>query len=73
MKRTCNDCRALDGHSSNSSYSCELGFKVEHNDMHGKFNVRKIPKPLEECPKPKTINQLFEAEKEYSKRRRVDQ
>lgn len=48
MKRTCNGCVALVVDSM-PLYKCELGFKVDVN----------IGKPLEECPKPKTISNFI--------------
>lgn len=45
MKRTCNGCITLVVDSM-PLYKCELGFKVDSKEG----------KPLEECPKPKTIS-----------------
>lgn len=44
MKRTCNGCAA--SIIDSRIFKCELGFKVDSN----------VGKPLEECPKPKTIS-----------------
>lgn len=51
MKRTCDGCRA------NNGSSCLLGYKTEGRfGFNGSYN---IIKPLEECPKPKTYNELL--------------
>jgi hypothetical protein len=53
MKRTCNGCKAFEAIQENK---CGLGFKIE------KIYYKQIVvecKPLEECPKPKTIREYI--------------
>ena len=55
MKKNCNGCRAFDRNGR-----CELGYKVQvlsKNTSVGYILERQIP--LEECPKPKTYDELF--------------
>ena len=59
MKKTCNGCRAqgLDGR-------CELGYKTEvknNREFWGRLIIEW--KPSEECPKPKTNDQLIRLER----------
>ncbi|WP_393965203.1 hypothetical protein [Exiguobacterium sp. S22-S28] len=63
MKKTCGGCRALDGHSYDNQYKCELGFEIRNELKRDGF-----PKPLEECPKPKTIKELGIEEEKYRNR-----
>jgi hypothetical protein len=61
MKRTCDKCRALNSWRR-FGVDCNLGFKIKSfykNDMHKKFLFYSY-KPLEECPKPLTINNYME-------------
>lgn len=53
MKRTCNGCKALDAIQENK---CGLLYKTEK--IYFK-NIIVECKPLEECPKPKTIKEYF--------------
>ena len=49
MKKSCLDCKAL------NIRVCSLGYKTET------YNIMSIPcgiKPLEDCPKPKTIKEF---------------
>lgn len=54
MKRNCNGCRASE------ETSCQLGFKVKSIYVEtGKHAGRHLEnKPLEECPKPKTLKEM---------------
>lgn len=56
MKKTCNSCKALD---ETSGY-CMLGYKSEkiHHPTYIELIINH--KPLEECPKPKTIDKFIE-------------
>lgn len=53
MKRTCNGCRALE---RTEFYRCQLGKKIS---FVGSSPVE-VPCPLEECPKPKTVEAFVE-------------
>ncbi len=54
MKRSCNNCRALDTHFKPT---CLLGFKIQGcKEVYG---LTTSWKPLEECPKPKTISEYY--------------
>lgn len=64
MKKTCVGCRALDGHTYENSYRCEIGYRTKDNEK-GAFLA---PKPLEECPKPRTIKELEIEEEKYRNR-----
>ena len=50
LKQTCDGCRAYD-YVNNVDRKCSLGYAEDYG------------KPLEICPKPKTIKQLIEAGK----------
>lgn len=54
QKRTCEGCRAL--YQGQYIDKCELGYMFNE-----KF------KPLEQCPKPKTLNELLECIEWYKK------
>jgi len=55
MKRTCNGCKAL---AQTHKFYCELGYKLEpKKEIYG---VVVECKPSEECPKPKTFEQLMD-------------
>lgn len=54
MKRTCDGCRAL---NTIFEPKCDLGFKILANKQYCGINIGW--KPLEECPKPKTIKDYF--------------
>ena len=56
MKKSCDDCRALD--TRNKRYICDLGFEIE--EVYWKTHYKVGAKPLEECPKPKTYNKFYE-------------
>jgi|GEM_PF-5643490 len=52
MKRNCNNCKAL---SKNSKFTyCELGFEITGNKEYGGLVINY--KPIEDCPKPKTVS-----------------
>lgn len=52
MKRNCNECRALD---TIFTPRCNLGFKIQGcKEIYG---LTVSWKPLEECPKPKTLSE----------------
>lgn len=51
MKRSCNNCRALD--IANEHYFCAIGYKVNQVYIN---NLLIGAKPKEDCPKPKTYN-----------------
>lgn len=53
MKKSCNNCKALDGDK------CILGHKIKSNIMYENCIVLSY-KPTEECEKPITIKALFE-------------
>lgn len=53
MKRNCNGCRALNGSS------CSLGKRTTFTIKEIQGLRIKIYKPLEECAKPKTYNELL--------------
>ena len=54
MKKTCNNCRALEfGIINKYIWECSLGYKVDFENAI----------PLEECPKPKTISELIQHKK----------
>lgn len=57
MKRNCNYCRALEHDGS-----CSLGYRNETKTVL--FGVPVEFKPLDECPKPKTYDELFSSYKE---------
>ena len=59
MKRTCNGCKAL---IKDKPYyvRCSLGYKISGLNM---FDFTIPCKPLEECPKPRTFNELLECGK----------
>ena len=46
MKKTCDGCRALDETTNYFNLSCRLGYQTTPNG-----------RPLEECPKPRTIKE----------------
>lgn len=50
MKKTCYGCKALDGHM------CNLNFRNEI--IYVNYSAKDV-KPLEECPKPKTIKDFI--------------
>ena len=59
MKRTCNNCRALNGER------CGLGFKNESRGLFAKDQTGFFlgMKPSEECPKPLTyVEWLYEVD-----------
>lgn len=62
MKRNCNECRALDRTSFNLAH-CELNYKIAPLT---KNQLGTIYKPLEECPKPKTIDHFIKCLNEKS-------
>jgi len=54
MKRTCNGCKALE------EFGCSLGYEtIEKSKSFKGFPTIYIRKPLEECPKPKTIREYM--------------
>lgn len=53
MKKSCLGCSAL----NNSFKHCFLGYKTATYDILG---VPSGVKPLEECPKPRTIKEFIE-------------
>ena len=55
QKRTCEGCKALEQYQGGTN-KCTLGYSFDKNW-----------KPIEPCPKPKTIMELFESRKLYSK------
>lgn len=60
MKKTCNGCRAL--RYICGDWRCVLGYKIkgEKISIHGLYYYS--PKPVEQCPKPKTYKEYFDAE-----------
>lgn len=72
QKRTCNDCYALErqakyssnfgcGFYTGTNISCSLGYAIQKvHDLE--------TKPIEPCPKPRTMYELVEANKKYSKK-----
>lgn len=54
MKKSCLGCLAFDS----SFMRCELGFKTIQYDIA--FVPGSGLKPIEECPKPKTIKEFYE-------------
>jgi len=48
MKRTCGGCHALKWDAATERFNCDLNYDIDE------YNTR----PLEECPKPKTSNEL---------------
>jgi len=50
IKKTCEGCRAYE-YINNVDRSCTLGYYQDYGT------------PMEQCPKPKTIKQLINAEK----------
>ena len=61
MKKSCNYCRAY-----KSGGGCELGYKSKniYYDRIGSPVINSIP--LEDCPKPKTIKQFYDAKNKKS-------
>lgn len=51
MKRSCNECKALDTFSFPNA-RCGLGFRIQGSKEYEGITV--AWKPLEECPKPET-------------------
>ncbi len=53
MKKTCNDCKAL-----NTTFvpKCDLGYRIE--GVSKLWGVTISWKPLEKCPKPKTYKDM---------------
>lgn len=62
LKRNCNGCRAS-GELEIGNNTCGLGYKTAvKTELWG----RPVQwKPLEECPKPKTYNDYFNAERKH--------
>jgi len=56
MKRTCNGCKALD----QDKEVCNLGYRMEKIGHHKHTEIAIDYKPLEECPKPKTITEYVQ-------------
>ena len=56
MKKNCNYCRALHGIALDCF--CSLGYRIEYETVKGEFGHIEMPRPAEECPKPKTYKQL---------------
>jgi len=57
MKRTCNNCEALDRNfyvqnTSSEFYNCRLGYKIKNNEG--------MAIPCEECEKPLSMKKLLE-------------
>jgi len=57
MKRNCNGCRAF---ANIRGGVCELNYRLDSNRQYKGITLEW--KPLEECPKPKTYDQLFDAQ-----------
>ena len=55
MKRTCNNCKALD---KTGDFYCRLGYKIERKVWEGSITIS--CKPKEECEKPLTISDFIE-------------
>lgn len=56
MKKNCEGCRAIGIYAK-----CNLGYKTEKIYFDGIGSPVISIKPLENCPKPKTYKELFEA------------
>lgn len=54
MKRTCEGCRAL---NTTFRTRCDLGFKITVSKQYCGLDI--AWKPMEECPKPKTISEYY--------------
>lgn len=67
MKKTCNGCRALDFKAGYAD--CELGYK--QTEAYRRSIIFREPVPIEQCPKPRTYDSLFELlkAKEISERK----
>lgn len=61
MKKTCFGCRALEKNSR--GYHCVYGFKIEVVLVNKDLILTSV-KPLEECPKPKTVKRYIECFKD---------
>jgi len=65
MKRTCNNCVALEKTDTNR---CGLGYKINQNfEMMMGVSISN-PKPAEECPKPITIGKYMNCRKTQMKK-----
>ncbi len=60
MKRNCNGCKALD--IDRYYGACELGYRIAKEVTNRQLMLYKY-KPAEECPKPKTYDDLIKARK----------
>ena len=56
MKRTCFGCRALDWNGE--QMRCDLGYKQSRKYI--RESLRSEPIPAEQCPKPRTYEELLE-------------
>ena len=63
MKRTCKNCRALS--DGRHGLYCTLGYKTKGKYYNG-IEIGLIP--LEECPKPLTIEYFLRLQKERNKK-----
>ena len=60
MKHNCNGCRALN--IDRCYCTCELGYPIAKEVVNRQLMIYKY-KPAEECPKPKTYDDLIKARK----------
>lgn len=60
MKRNCNGCRAL--YIDRCYGTCELGYRIAKEVVNKNLMLYNY-KPAEECPKPKTYDDLIKARK----------
>ena len=61
MKRNCNNCKALVQNWSGVGYYCQLGHKIEC--IKQIYGLPVSYKPLEECNKPTTFNELVKCKR----------
>lgn len=62
MKKTCKDCKALWYHAERNVGVCILDHNIQELNTFGEYY-----RPLEECQKPKTKQQLLECLRDVGK------
>lgn len=64
MKRNCNNCKALTNSFIGIGCRCQLNYEIKPTEYYQGIPISY--KPLEDCPKPTTINKFFKCKPKKS-------